>query len=54
MFGQLLPSDMFLHAQAGAELSTDRAKASHEAFWRGVFGRTYEQGRFGRAWSRAA
>jgi mono/diheme cytochrome c family protein len=50
-FGQLLRSNMFLQAQAGAELSTNRDLAGHEAFWRGVFGRTFEQGRFGRAWS---
>jgi mono/diheme cytochrome c family protein len=50
-FGQLLPSAMFIHAQVGAELSTDRSRAEHEAFWRAVVGRTSEQGRFGRAWS---
>jgi hypothetical protein len=50
-YGQLLPSAMFVHAQVGAELSTDRARAGHEAFWRAAIGRTYEQGQFGRAWS---
>ena len=50
-FGQVLPSNLFVHAQVGAELSTDRARAEHEAFWRTAIGRTYEQGRFGRAWS---
>jgi hypothetical protein len=50
-FGQLFPRNAFLHAQVGAELPTDRAVAANEAFWRVVFGRTYEQGRFGRAWS---
>jgi mono/diheme cytochrome c family protein len=50
-FGQVLRSNMFLHAQAGTELSTNRAKAEHEAFWRAAVGRTFEQGRFGRAWS---
>ena len=49
--GQVLPSNGFLHAQAGAELSTDRSKAGHEAFWRAAIGRTFEQGQFGRAWS---
>jgi hypothetical protein len=50
-FGQILPAAMFLHAQAGTELSTDRQVASHEVFWRAALGRTYERGRFGRAWS---
>jgi mono/diheme cytochrome c family protein len=50
-FGQVLAANMFVHAQAGAELSTDRDRAGHEAFWRGAVGRTFEQGRFGRAWS---
>lgn len=50
-FGQMLPRNAFLQAQAGAELPFDRAVAPNEAFWRVAFGRTYEQGRFGRAWS---
>jgi len=50
-FGQLLPSDAFLHVQAGAELPTDHDVAAAEAFWRLAVGRTFEQGRFGRAWS---
>jgi hypothetical protein len=50
-YGQLLPRNSFLQAQAGAELPFDRSIASNEAFWRVVYGRTYEQGRFGRAWS---
>jgi mono/diheme cytochrome c family protein len=49
--GQLLPSNGFLHAQAGAELSTNRSVAGHEAFWRAAVGRTFEQRGFGRAWS---
>lgn len=50
-FGQLLPANGFVHLQAGAELPADRRKAGREAFWRGAIGRTFEQGRFGRAWS---
>jgi hypothetical protein len=50
-FGQVLPSNLFVQAQAGAELSTNRARAGHEAFWRGAFGGTLEQAGFGRAWS---
>lgn len=50
-FGQILPRNFFVHAQAGAELAADRDKAEHEAFWRVAVGTTIEQGRFGRAWS---
>ena len=50
-YGQILPRNAFLHLQVGAELSGDRSKAAHELFWRGALGRTFEQGRFGRAWS---
>ncbi len=49
-FGQVLPKDAFIHAQVGMELPlTDRAEK--EAFWRMAFGKTFTQGRFGRAWS---
>ena len=49
-FGQVLPRDAFVHAQAGFELPlTDRAEK--EAFWRFAVGRTFMQGRFGRSWS---
>ncbi len=50
-FGRLLPSEFFVHAQALAELVTDRDKGDHEAKWRAVLGRTFTQGEFGRAWS---
>ena len=50
-FGQILPADSFLHLQGGVELSTDTAKAEHEGFWRGAFGKTFTRGAFGRAWS---
>lgn len=50
-FGKLFPADAFLHAQAGAELAADASAASHEAFWRAVLGKTFTQGRFGRAWT---
>jgi mono/diheme cytochrome c family protein len=50
-FGQILPSDRFLQAQAGVELSTNRSKAAHEAFWRFVYGRTFFESGFGRAWT---
>ena len=50
-FGQILPRDTFLQFQAGVELPTNTALAAQEAFWRGAFGKTITQGRFGRAWS---
>jgi mono/diheme cytochrome c family protein len=51
-YGQILPRDSFLQAQAGVELPGDTAKAGREAFWRAAGGRTFtQQGPFGRAWS---
>ena len=50
-FGQILPSDRFVQAQAGVELSTNRSKAAHEAFWRVAYGRTFFEPHFGRAWT---
>jgi mono/diheme cytochrome c family protein len=50
-FGQILPASSFLHAQAGVELPMDREKAAQEAFWRGVLGTTFIEGRFGRSWT---
>ena len=50
-FGQVLPSEFFLHAQSGLELSADKEKADHEGFWRFALGRTFTQGNWGRTWS---
>ena len=50
-FGQLLPSNAFVQGQVGAELSQHPELAAREGFWRLTVGQTYEQGRFGRAWS---
>jgi len=50
-FGQILPAEAFLHLQGGAELSTNRGRSNHEAFWRVALGRSFRQGRFGRMWS---
>ena len=50
-FGQILPKDAFLQAQAGVELPFDTAKAGREAFWRIASGRTFTQGPFGRSWT---
>ena len=33
-YGQILPSDGFLHVQAGAEFPADRDRAANEVFWR--------------------
>ncbi|MGE0444828.1 MAG: cytochrome c [Vicinamibacterales bacterium] len=50
-FGQLLPADSFVQAQAGLELPFETASAGREAFWRVAAGRSFSQGRFGRSWS---
>lgn len=50
-FGQILPLDAFVQAQAGAELSTDRNQAPHEVFWRTAAGRSFFEAGFGRAWT---
>jgi len=50
-FGQVLPADSFVQAQAGFELPTDRDAAENEAFWRVALGKTFTRGRWGRAWS---
>jgi mono/diheme cytochrome c family protein len=50
-FGQILPADFFVHTQVGVEVPTDRSRATEEAFFRGVLGKSFTQGRFGRSWS---
>ena len=50
-FGQVLPRDSFIHAQAGVELPFDTEKAEREAFWRVATGKTFTQGMFGRTWT---
>jgi mono/diheme cytochrome c family protein len=50
-FGQLLPAESFVQAQAGVELPFDPTRAGREAFWRVAIGKTFTQGRFGRSWS---
>ena len=49
-FGQMLPRDGFVQAQAGFAIPM---KSGHdrEVFWRAAIGTTFEQGRFGRIWS---
>lgn len=51
-FGQLLPYNAFIQAQAGFGIPmTSGDGPDNEAFWRVVIGQSFEQGRFGRAWS---
>lgn len=50
-FGQVLSADGFLQLQAGMELPTDARRSEKEAFWRAALGKTFTEGRFGRAWS---
>ena len=49
-FGQVLPRDAFVQAQAGFGLPLSSGH-DNEIFWRAAIGRSFEQGRFGRVWS---
>jgi len=52
VFGQILPWESFLHAQAGFEIPIAESDfAEDEAFWRLVLGRTFTQDLWGRTWS---
>jgi hypothetical protein len=51
MFGKALPSDGFLQFHAGVEIPANADRASKEVFWRTAIGKTYFEGRWGRAWS---
>ena len=48
-YGQLLPEDFFLQFQGGFALPADTDKVQDKAFWRGVVGKTFLFGRYGRA-----
>jgi hypothetical protein len=48
-FGQALPRDGFIQAQAGVGIPT--GGGAKEAFWRLVAGKSFTQGAFGRTWS---
>ena len=50
-FSQMLPHESFLHAHVGLEIPTNVSTANNELFWRVAGGRTFAQGRWGRAWS---
>lgn len=49
-FGQVLPRDFFLHAQAGGEIPLE-SDADDEAFLRLAVGKSFIEGSFGRVWS---
>jgi mono/diheme cytochrome c family protein len=49
--GQMLGADGFVQAHAGVELSSDRTRAAHEAFWRFAIGRSITPRAFGRTWT---
>ena len=49
--GQSLPSESFVHVQAGAEIPTNDDRVDPEGFWRAAIGRSFTEGRFGRSWS---
>jgi mono/diheme cytochrome c family protein len=48
---QALPRDGFLHAHTGVEVPADSEQAAKETFWRVAIGKSFMQGRWGRAWS---
>ncbi len=48
--GQILPANLFVHGQGGAEVPLGSGIAN-ELFWRGVLGRSFVSGRWGRTWS---
>jgi hypothetical protein len=49
-FGQVLPRNSFLQAQAGFGIPV-KSGHDNEVFWRVAVGRTFEQNRFGRLWT---
>jgi hypothetical protein len=49
-FGQALPADAFVQAQAGAEIAL-RRDGDREGFGRFVVGRTFTSGTWGRSWT---
>jgi hypothetical protein len=48
-YGQILPRDSFIQAQAGFEFPASDLES--ESFWRATFGKSFAQKRFGRLWS---
>ena len=49
-FGQILPADGFIQAQTGFEIPF-AADHANEFFWRGLLGKSFVQGEFGRTWA---
>jgi Cytochrome C oxidase, cbb3-type, subunit III len=49
-FGQTLPADSFIQAQAGFAFPLASGH-DNEVFWRAAVGKSFEQTRFGRVWS---
>jgi hypothetical protein len=49
-FGQVLPRDGFIQAQAGFAIPFKR-EHDDEVFWRVAVGKSFEQSKFGRVWS---
>jgi hypothetical protein len=50
-FGQILPGDSFVQAQAGLELPSRTEHAENEGFWRVVVGKSLSRGAWSRTWS---
>jgi mono/diheme cytochrome c family protein len=50
-YGQLLPADFFIQAQAGLEIPFKREAAENEAFLRVALGKSINSRRWGRTWS---
>jgi hypothetical protein len=49
-FGQMLPRDWFVQAQAGFGIPMEDGH-DNDAFWRAAVGKSFEQTKFGRVWS---
>ncbi len=50
-FGQILPADAFVQFQGGFDIPLNREASKDEAFFRGVAGKSFTQGDWGRTWS---
>ncbi|HEX6203836.1 MAG TPA: cytochrome c [Thermoanaerobaculia bacterium] len=50
-YGQILPADSFVQAQAGVEVPFEGGDAGEEAILRVALGKSFTEGRFGRTWS---
>jgi len=50
-YGQILPAEFFFQAQTGLIVPYDSQEKEDAVFWRGVIGRSFFTGPYGRAWS---